>query len=138
MLIAEDDPDDRLMIGEAWRENLLSNDLYFVEDGEELMDYLKHRGKYAHGIDAPRPGLRKRRRASSLFVSADDSGGWGGSTLHRLWAVFVFRSVYHHLVILEHPIIRKSMIFALPKQLRAAAAQSRPTLDLKLPDISIG
>ena len=57
VLMAEDDPDDRLMIEEAWRENLLSNDLYFVEDGEELMDYLKHRGKYEHGIDAPRPGL---------------------------------------------------------------------------------
>ena len=57
VLIAEDDPDDRLMVEEAWRENLLSNDLCFVADGEELMDYLKHRGKYAHGIDAPRPDL---------------------------------------------------------------------------------
>ncbi len=57
LLIAEDDPDDRLMVEEAWRESLLANDLYFVEDGEELMDYLKHRGKYAGGVDAPRPGL---------------------------------------------------------------------------------
>ena len=57
LLVAEDDADDRLMVEEAWRESLLANDLHFVEDGEELMDYLKHRGRYVGGVNAPRPGL---------------------------------------------------------------------------------
>lgn len=54
LLIADDDPDDRLLAQEAMEESRVLNDLHFVEDGEELMDYLHRRGKYAQ---APRPGL---------------------------------------------------------------------------------
>jgi len=41
ILIAEDDPDDRLIIQTAFDVGGLSNPLHFVSDGEELMDYLK-------------------------------------------------------------------------------------------------
>ncbi|NJO02703.1 MAG: response regulator [Bacteroidia bacterium] len=54
--MAEDDPDDRMLAEEALAENRLANDLRFVEDGEELMDYLHQRGKYTKE-NAPRPGL---------------------------------------------------------------------------------
>ena len=37
--------------------NRLANQLYFVEDGEELMDYLNHRGEYSDPESAPRPSL---------------------------------------------------------------------------------
>ena len=57
ILIADDDPDDRLMTKEAFEENLLLNDIHFVEDGEELMDYLLRRGKYRNPESSPRPGL---------------------------------------------------------------------------------
>lgn len=57
ILMAEDDPDDRLLAREALEEARLANDLYFVEDGEELMDYLHRRGKYAAPGESPRPGL---------------------------------------------------------------------------------
>lgn len=57
ILMADDDPDDRLMTREALEEARLANDLHFVMDGEELMDYLYHRGKYADPALAPRPGL---------------------------------------------------------------------------------
>ena len=57
ILIADDDAEDREMIREAFAENRLANDLRFVGDGEELMDYLCHRGKYATAGDAPQPGL---------------------------------------------------------------------------------
>jgi CheY-like chemotaxis protein len=57
ILMADDDADDRLMTQEAFDEAKLANDLRFVEDGEELMDYLNKRGKYAEPADAPRPGL---------------------------------------------------------------------------------
>src|ERR1700752_3673817 len=57
ILVADDDPDDRQMTKEAFQESLLVNDLRFVEDGEELLDYLHQRGKYAAEGAAPLPGL---------------------------------------------------------------------------------
>ncbi|VTT97799.1 response regulator receiver protein : Chemotaxis protein CheY OS=Cystobacter violaceus Cb vi76 GN=Q664_36730 PE=4 SV=1: Response_reg [Gemmataceae bacterium] len=57
ILIADDDPDDRELIREAFEENRLANELRFVEDGEELMDYLNRRGRYADPAPAPRPGI---------------------------------------------------------------------------------
>lgn len=57
ILIADDDADDRLMIRDALEENRLANDVKFVENGEELMDYLLRRGKYKSGAQSPRPGL---------------------------------------------------------------------------------
>lgn len=56
LLVADDDSDDRLMIKEALEENRLSNDVRFVVDGEDLMDYLLRRGAYTHE-SAPRPGV---------------------------------------------------------------------------------
>lgn len=40
ILIADDDPEDRLLIKEAFQESLVSNELLFVNDGEELMSHL--------------------------------------------------------------------------------------------------
>jgi CheY-like chemotaxis protein len=57
ILVADDDADDRLMIRDALQENRLANDLRFVMDGEELMDYLLRRGSFADAKAAPRPGL---------------------------------------------------------------------------------
>lgn len=57
ILCAEDDDDDRLLIREAWEEGRLANDLRFVNDGEELMEYLQHRGAWSDPASAPRPGL---------------------------------------------------------------------------------
>ncbi len=57
ILIAEDDPDDRMLTIRALQQNRLANDIKWVEDGEELMDYLHRRGIYADGVCAPRPGL---------------------------------------------------------------------------------
>ena len=57
ILIADDDADDRMMISDALRENRLANDLRFVENGEELIDYLLNRGKFANAAENPKPGL---------------------------------------------------------------------------------
>ena len=57
ILMADDDPFDCRMAGDALAENLVNNDLHFVENGEELMDYLLRRGKYADAALSPRPGL---------------------------------------------------------------------------------
>ena len=57
ILMADDDLEDRLLVKEAMAEARLANDLRFVEDGEQLMDYLNHRGRYLDIADSPRPGL---------------------------------------------------------------------------------
>ena len=57
ILMAEDDPDDRLLTEQALKESLLINDLRFVENGEELLDYLNQRGKYVAPAEAPRPSV---------------------------------------------------------------------------------
>lgn len=55
--MADDDPDDRLLLEEALAEARLANKLDFTENGEELMDYLLRKGKYTHLSDQPLPGL---------------------------------------------------------------------------------
>jgi CheY-like chemotaxis protein len=57
ILMADDDADDRDLTREALTESRLANDLRFVQDGVELMDYLLHRGAYGPGASAPRPGV---------------------------------------------------------------------------------
>jgi two-component system response regulator len=52
-LIAEDDPDDRFLIKEAFQESLLTNSLYFVRDGVELLDYLRRQGKFSNPVESP-------------------------------------------------------------------------------------
>ncbi len=56
LLLAEDDSDDRLLVKDALGECQWRAELRCVANGEELVDYLQHRGAYA-GTDAPRPGL---------------------------------------------------------------------------------
>jgi CheY-like chemotaxis protein len=57
ILMADDDPDDRQLTREAFEENHLANELRFVEDGEELLDYLNQRGKYSDPANAPWPSI---------------------------------------------------------------------------------
>ena len=58
ILICDDDEDDRGLTKQALEDAHISNALRFVEDGDELLDYLYQRGTYAgeNGL-APRPGL---------------------------------------------------------------------------------
>ena len=56
MLVADDDEDDQLLMQEAIKESKLKVNLHFVEDGEELLHYLKHQGKYSQS-KFPRPSL---------------------------------------------------------------------------------
>ncbi len=57
ILMAEDDPDDRLLIKEALVESQLVNPIQFVGNGEELLDYLNRRGQYRNRRRFPRPGV---------------------------------------------------------------------------------
>ena len=57
ILMADDDADDRKLTAEAFVEARLSNDLRFVHDGVELLDYMNRRGKYADPATSPRPSI---------------------------------------------------------------------------------
>ena len=58
ILICDDDEDDRMLTQQALEDAHISNDLRFVQDGEQLLDYLYQRGDYSGETGAaPRPGL---------------------------------------------------------------------------------
>jgi len=79
ILMADDDEDDRMLTREALEESRLANPLYFVEDGQQLMDYLKRRGRFADRRAFPDPGLilldlnmpNKDGRETLLEIKAD-------------------------------------------------------------------
>jgi len=79
ILMADDDADDRRLTKDALEESRLANDLRFVENGEELLQYLRHEGKFANEEVAPRPGLilldlnmpRKDGRTALKEIKAD-------------------------------------------------------------------
>ena len=46
-LLAEDDPDDRLLTEQALKESSFFGAIKTVSNGEDLINYLKHQGDYA-------------------------------------------------------------------------------------------
>ena len=57
IVMAEDDADDRLLVKDALKECEWDADLRFVENGEELLDYLLRQGRFKQADQSPRPGL---------------------------------------------------------------------------------
>ena len=57
ILLVEDDPDDQELTKRALRDSKLLNTLKIVSDGEEALDYLYQRAKFANPAEAPRPEL---------------------------------------------------------------------------------
>lgn len=79
ILLADDDPDDRVLLQEAFVEGRLANELRCVANGEELLEYLRRGGRYADPAGSPRPGLilldlnmpRKDGREALKEIKAD-------------------------------------------------------------------
>ena len=59
ILMADDDPDDQMLMKEALGENSVPHSIHFVEDGAELLDYLYKKGRY---------WLKETRRPSLIIL----------------------------------------------------------------------
>ena len=57
ILLVEDNPDHVILTRKALEDYSVANKIYVAEDGEEALDFVYHRGEYANGSNAPRPGL---------------------------------------------------------------------------------
>ena len=57
ILMADDDEDDRFMAHEAMDEMNVPGTIHFVENGEELMEYLFKKGKFADREDPACPDI---------------------------------------------------------------------------------
>jgi CheY-like chemotaxis protein len=82
ILLADDDEEDRDLARDALQDSRLANEMKFVVDGQDLLDYLRHEGRWADpSLDAPRPGIilldlnmpRKDGREALAEIKADDS-----------------------------------------------------------------
>ncbi|MEI4551250.1 response regulator [Pseudoalteromonas spongiae] len=57
ILMADDDEDDRLLTQDALEESRVINNLYFVNDGVELMAYLNNQAPFEDKQKYPRPNI---------------------------------------------------------------------------------
>ena len=82
ILMADDDEEDRELTRDALQDAQLANEMRFVVDGQELLDYLRREGAYADpSVDAPRPGIilldlnmpKKDGREALAEIKADAS-----------------------------------------------------------------
>ncbi|MCC6561061.1 MAG: response regulator [Xanthomonadales bacterium] len=79
VLVVDDDADDRMLFAEAFAYAKLENPVAFVENGEELLDYLRNQREYADADAFPTPGLilldlnmpRKSGREALREIRAD-------------------------------------------------------------------
>jgi CheY-like chemotaxis protein len=57
LMMADDDPDDREFVREAFDECGFEGDFRYVEDGADLVDYLTHSGRFEEREEVPVPDL---------------------------------------------------------------------------------
>jgi CheY-like chemotaxis protein len=82
ILLADDDEEDRELARDALQDSRLANEMKFVHDGQDLLDYLRREGRWADpSVDAPRPGIilldlnmpKKDGREALAEIKADES-----------------------------------------------------------------
>ena len=79
ILVADDDPDDRFLLGLAFEEIQGVGELHFVEDGEQLIKYLYRQSEYSDPVLSPEAELifldinmpKKNGRQALAEIKAD-------------------------------------------------------------------
>ena len=80
ILLADDDEEDRELARDALQDSRLANEMRFVIDGQDLLDYLHHEGRWTEE-DSPRPGIilldlnmpKKDGREALQEIKADEA-----------------------------------------------------------------
>ena len=80
ILLADDDEEDRELARDALQDSRLANEMKFVVDGQDLLDYLRHEGRWTEE-SSPRPGIilldlnmpKKDGREALAEIKADES-----------------------------------------------------------------
>jgi CheY-like chemotaxis protein len=82
ILLADDDEEDRELARDALQDSRLANEMKFVVDGQDLLDYLRQEGRWeGAGDQAPRPGIilldlnmpKKDGREALAEIKSDES-----------------------------------------------------------------
>jgi CheY-like chemotaxis protein len=81
ILLADDDEEDRELARDALQDSRLASEMKFVVDGQDLLDYLRHEGRWDDPSDAPRPGIilldlnmpKKDGREALAEIKADEA-----------------------------------------------------------------
>jgi CheY-like chemotaxis protein len=82
ILLADDDEEDRELARDALQDSRLANEMKFVVDGQDLLDYLRREGRWEGAEEeAPRPGIilldlnmpKKDGREALAEIKADES-----------------------------------------------------------------
>jgi CheY-like chemotaxis protein len=81
ILLADDDEEDRELARDALQDARLANEMKFVYDGQDLLDYLRREGRWSQPETAPRPGIilldlnmpKKDGREALAEIKADES-----------------------------------------------------------------
>lgn len=82
ILMADDDEEDCELTRDALQDARLANEMRFVYDGQELLDYLRREGDYADpSVESPRPGIilldlnmpKKDGREALAEIKSDES-----------------------------------------------------------------
>src|SRR5215207_2137297 len=82
ILLVDDDQDCRMLIRDAIAECKVSNDVHEVANGQEALDFLHRRGKFAN---APRPGL--------VYLDIEMPAMGGQGTLKQIKASQTLRDI---------------------------------------------
>ena len=86
ILLVDDDADCRMLIRDAIASSKICNEVHEVSTGEEAMEFLERRGRYA---DAPRPGL--------VYLDIEMPGINGLETLRRIRGVDWLAALVRHV-----------------------------------------
>lgn len=88
IVMADDDPEDFMIVRDVLEENGFENDFHHCSDGRDLMDYLRRQGKYKNPAKHPLPGI--------ILLDLNMPGMSGGQAL----TIIKQADMFHHIPVI--------------------------------------